>query len=113
MVLSQKFACPDGHMQLSELDPRDFSFNSPHGACPECKGLGNKLTVEPIWLCEFKLTLAEGAIRPWSKTTSRLSWYSRYFGRGQRVRLFRKYSGKRFAQKVFGHNFLRHRRSKS
>jgi excinuclease ABC subunit A len=78
IILSQKFACPDGHMQLSELDPRDFSFNSPHGACPECKGLGNKLTVEPdLVMPNQRLTLAEGAIRPWSKTTSRLSWYSR------------------------------------
>ncbi len=78
ILLSQKFACPDGHMSLSELDPRDFSFNSPHGACPECKGLGTKLTVEAdLVMPNQKLTLAEGAIRPWSKTTSRLSWYSR------------------------------------
>jgi excinuclease ABC subunit A len=78
IVLSQKFACPDGHVQLSELDPRDFSFNSPHGACPECKGLGTKLTVEPdLVIPNRKLTLAEGAVRPWSKTTSRLSWYGR------------------------------------
>ncbi|MCC7356358.1 MAG: excinuclease ABC subunit UvrA [Candidatus Doudnabacteria bacterium] len=78
MMLSQKFACPDGHVQLSEFDPRDFSFNSPHGACPECKGLGTKLTIEPdLVIPNPRLTLAEGAIRPWSKTTSRLSWYSR------------------------------------
>jgi len=78
ILLSQKFACPDGHMSLSELDPRDFSFNSPHGACPECKGLGTKLTVEPdLVIPNQRLTLAEGAIRPWSKTTSRLTWYSR------------------------------------
>lgn len=78
MTLSQKFACPDGHVQLSEFDPRDFSFNSPHGACIECKGLGTKLTVEPeLVIPNTRLTLAEGAIRPWSKTTSRLSWYSR------------------------------------
>ena len=65
-------------MSLNQLDPRDFSFNSPHGACPECKGLGNKLTVEPdLVMPNHRLTLAEGAIRPWSKTTSRLSWYSR------------------------------------
>jgi len=76
IVLSQKYACPDGHVQLAELDPRDFSFNSPHGACPECKGLGTKLTVEPdLVIPNPKLTLAEGAVRPWSKTTSRQSWY--------------------------------------
>jgi excinuclease ABC subunit A len=78
LLLSQKFACPDGHVQLSELDPRDFSFNSPHGACSECKGLGTKLTIEPeLVIPNQRLTLAEGAIRPWSKTTSRLTWYSR------------------------------------
>jgi excinuclease ABC subunit A len=78
ITLSQKFACPDGHVAISELDPRDFSFNSPHGACPDCKGLGTKLTIEPdLVIPNQKLTLAEGAIRPWSKTTSRLSWYSR------------------------------------
>lgn len=76
IVLSQKYACPDGHVQLAELDPRDFSFNSPHGACSECKGLGTKLTVEPdLVIPNPKLTLAEGAVRPWSKTTSRQSWY--------------------------------------
>ena len=76
---SQKFACPNGHsIALTELDPREFSFNSPHGACPECKGLGTKLTVEPdLVIPNPKLTLAEGAIRPWSKTTARISWYSR------------------------------------
>lgn len=76
IVLSQHFACPDGHVQLSELDPRDFSFNSPHGACGECKGLGTKLTVEPeLVIPNQKLTLAEGAIRPWSKTAARQGWY--------------------------------------
>lgn len=76
---SQKFACPNGHsISLTELDPREFSFNSPHGACPECKGLGTKLTIEPdLVIPNPKLTLAEGAIRPWSKTTARISWYSR------------------------------------
>jgi excinuclease ABC subunit A len=78
LILSQKFACPEGHVSLPELDPRDFSFNSPHGACGECKGLGHKLTVEAdLVIPNPKLTLAEGAVRPWSKTTSRVSWYFR------------------------------------
>lgn len=77
-LLSQKFACPEGHVSMGELDPRDFSFNSPHGACPECKGLGTKLTIEPdLVIPNPRLTLAEGAIRPWSKTTSRQSWYGK------------------------------------
>lgn len=76
--LSQKFACPEGHMSMPELAPRNFSFNSPHGACPECTGLGTRLEIVPeLVIPNPKLTLAEGAIRPWSKTTSRISWYTR------------------------------------
>ncbi len=79
LPFSQKFSCPNGHaVALTELDPREFSFNSPHGACPECKGLGTKLIFEPdLVIPNPRLTLAEGAVRPWSKTTSRLSWYSK------------------------------------
>jgi excinuclease ABC subunit A len=78
ILLSSNFACPEGHMNLPELNPRNFSFNSPHGACPDCTGLGTRLEVDAeLVIPNPKLTLAEGAIRPWSKTTSRLSWYSR------------------------------------
>ena len=78
MLLSSNFACPEGHMNLPELNPRNFSFNSPHGACPDCTGLGTRLEIDhELVIPNPKLTLAEGAIRPWSKTTSRLSWYSR------------------------------------
>jgi excinuclease ABC subunit A len=78
ILLSSSFACPEGHMNLPELNPRNFSFNSPHGACPDCTGLGTRLEVDPeLVIPNKKLTLAEGAIRPWSKTTSRLTWYSR------------------------------------
>ncbi len=78
VMLSSNFACPDGHTNLPELSPRNFSFNSPHGACPDCTGLGTRLEITPeLVIPNPKLTLAEGAIRPWSKTTSRLSWYSR------------------------------------
>jgi excinuclease ABC subunit A len=77
-LLSSSFACPDGHMNLPEINPRNFSFNSPHGACADCTGLGTRLEVDPeLVIPNKKLTLAEGAIRPWSKTTSRMSWYSR------------------------------------
>jgi excinuclease ABC subunit A len=65
-------------MSMPELAPRNFSFNSPHGACPECTGLGTRLEIVPeLVIPNPKLTLAEGAIRPWSKTTSRISWYTR------------------------------------
>ena len=78
VILSQKFSCPDGHVALPEIHPRNFSFNSPHGACPDCTGLGTKLEVDPeLVIPNRRLSLAEGAIRPWSKTTARLSWYDR------------------------------------
>ncbi|MGE5298069.1 MAG: excinuclease ABC subunit UvrA, partial [Acidobacteriaceae bacterium] len=78
MLLSSNFACPEGHMNLPELNPRNFSFNSPHGACPDCTGLGTRLEIDPqLVIPNDRLTLAEGAVRPWSKTTSRLTWYGR------------------------------------
>ncbi|MBI4090529.1 MAG: excinuclease ABC subunit UvrA, partial [Candidatus Komeilibacteria bacterium] len=58
------------------IEPRNFSFNSPHGACPECSGLGTKLEVDAeLVLPNKKLTLAEGAIRPWARTASSQTWY--------------------------------------
>ncbi|HEX5429905.1 MAG TPA: excinuclease ABC subunit UvrA [Patescibacteria group bacterium] len=78
ILLSSNFACPLGHMSLPELNPRNFSFNSPHGACTDCTGLGTRLEIVPeLVIPNPKLTLAEGAVRPWSKTTSRMSWYMR------------------------------------
>ncbi len=75
---SEDYACPNGHQSMPPLEPRSFSFNSPHGACPRCTGLGTRLEVDPKkCVPNPRLTLAEGAIRPWSRTTSRMTWYSR------------------------------------
>ncbi|MDP9211813.1 MAG: excinuclease ABC subunit UvrA [bacterium] len=75
---SEDYACPNGHPSLPPLEPRSFSFNSPHGACPRCTGLGSRLEVDPHkCVPNTRLTLAEGAIRPWSRTTSRMTWYTR------------------------------------
>lgn len=75
---SQLFTCATCDTVLEELQPRIFSFNSPYGACPACQGLGIKLEVEAdlVWP-NPRLTLAEGAIRPWSRITSRTNWYSK------------------------------------
>jgi len=62
---SQLFACSDCGVNLPELEPRDFSFNSPHGACEECSGLGVKLEIDPELILNPNLTLAQGAIKPW------------------------------------------------
>jgi len=75
---SELFACTKCNISIPEISPRTFSFNSPHGACPVCHGLGTKLEIDPdLVMPNKKLTLAEGAIIPWSATTSHLSWYNR------------------------------------
>ena len=78
-VFSEHYACPvHREVGLPDIAPRNFSFNSPHGACPHCTGLGSRLEVDPeAVIPNRRLTLAEGAIRPWTKTTSRLSWYTK------------------------------------
>ncbi len=79
MSYSERYACPvHREISLPEIAPRNFSFNSPHGACPHCTGLGIRLEVDPeLVIPNRRLTIAEGAIRPWSRTTARVTWYSR------------------------------------
>jgi len=73
---SEQFSCPDCNISLPEIAPRSFSFNSPHGACPRCQGLGTILEIDPkLILPNPRLTINEGAIRPWSKTASNSTWY--------------------------------------
>ena len=65
-VFSEAFACADCEISLPEILPRMFSFNSPHGACPDCHGLGSKLTVdEKKIIPNPDLSVEEGAILPW------------------------------------------------
>ncbi|MFH0853863.1 MAG: excinuclease ABC subunit UvrA [bacterium] len=77
-IYSEHFACADCGINLPEIEPRSFSFNSPHGACPDCTGLGSKLEIDPsLIIPNPRLTIAEGAIRPWSRTSSNQTWYFR------------------------------------
>src|SRR3989454_9236692 len=67
LLFSEKFACPDHGVSLPELQPRIFSFNSPHGACPRCTGLGAQQEIDPDLLVpDPSLSIAEGALVPWS-----------------------------------------------
>ncbi|MBX8465918.1 excinuclease ABC subunit UvrA [Deinococcus sp. RIT780] len=66
-LYSEKFACPEHGSVLEELEPRSFSFNSPYGACGDCAGLGSKQEFSPDQIIDDKLSIAEGAILPWSK----------------------------------------------
>jgi excinuclease ABC subunit A len=64
---SERFACPEHGVSLPELQPRIFSFNSPHGACPRCTGLGAQQEIDPDLLVpDPTLSIAEGALVPWS-----------------------------------------------
>jgi excinuclease ABC subunit A len=64
---SEKMACSDCGISFTELAPRDFSFNSPYGACPVCTGLGTRFEVDPnLVVPDDTLALAEGALAPWA-----------------------------------------------
>jgi excinuclease ABC subunit A len=79
-VFSEKFACPDHpHVSLPELEPRLFSFNSPHGACPACHGLGTTLEFDAdLIVPDESLSLENGAIEAWRKGGKRMNiFYAR------------------------------------
>jgi len=77
-IYSEHFACVHCGLSFGELEPRNFSFNSPHGACRECTGLGVKMELDPAMVIPNKnLTIAEGAIVPWSRTATVSTWYMR------------------------------------
>ena len=65
---SENLSCPNGHpVQLTEIEPRTFSFNAPFGACPACSGLGTKMSVDvDLMLGDDELSIGEGVIIPWS-----------------------------------------------
>ncbi len=77
-MYSEHFACVFCNLSFGELEPRNFSFNSPHGACKVCTGLGVKMELDPSLVIPNKnLSIAEGAIVPWSRTASVSTWYMR------------------------------------
>ena len=68
LVFSEQFACVYDNISLGEIEPRSFSFNSPHGACPECTGLGHRLEIDPdLVIPNRSLSISDGAIVPWGK----------------------------------------------
>jgi excinuclease ABC subunit A len=67
LLFSENFACPDHGVSLPELQPRIFSFNAPHGACPRCTGLGSQQEIDPDLLVpDPSLSIDDGALVPWS-----------------------------------------------
>jgi excinuclease ABC subunit A len=77
ILFSENFACVYDGISLPEIAPRTFSFNSPHGACPTCTGLGTLLVIDPeLIVTHPELSLAEGAIVPWSKVINGSQWHA-------------------------------------
>jgi excinuclease ABC subunit A len=70
MVFSERMSCPNEHpLSLTEIEPRTFSFNAPFGACPECTGLGTKMSVDAdLVIGDPQASILGGAILPWSQT---------------------------------------------
>lgn len=67
---SEKLSCPNNHpLQLTEIEPRTFSFNAPFGACPECSGLGTRMTVDTdLLIADDSVSIRDGAILPWTNS---------------------------------------------
>jgi excinuclease ABC subunit A len=74
---SEFFSCPVCNISLPELEPRLFSFNSPHGACPKCSGIGTINAIDPSLVFASDLSVSEGGILPFAKTFAHDSWFSR------------------------------------
>jgi len=70
-TFSQHLACPEGDFSAEDLQPRNFSFNSPYGACPECSGIGTRFEVDPdLVVPDSERTIREGALAPWASMTA-------------------------------------------
>src|SRR2546421_3980976 len=70
-TFSERFACPVHGPSLVELEPRIFSFNSPHGACERCTGLGSQMEIDPeLVVPDPTLSIGEGALAPWANSSS-------------------------------------------
>ncbi|WP_261382639.1 excinuclease ABC subunit UvrA [Arthrobacter sp. UKPF54-2] len=81
-AFSEHLACPNEHpLAIDEIEPRSFSFNNPFGACSACSGIGTKLEVdEELLIPNPELSLAEGAIAPWSLGTATTEYWNRLLG---------------------------------
>jgi len=89
-LYSEHFACVYDGFSFGELEPRNFSFNSPHGACRECTGLGVKMELDPSLVIPNRtLSIQEGAIVPWSRAASTGTWYMRLLNALARKHKFR------------------------
>jgi excinuclease ABC subunit A len=74
---SEHLACPEHGISIPEIEPRTFSFNTPHGACPDCQGLGNKLEIDPERVVDPERSLSEGALitMEWNNLREDMGYY--------------------------------------
>ena len=79
ILFSEKFACPICNISIPEVEPRIFSFNTPHGACPTCSGIGNILNVDMELVFNDNLSINEGGILPFFSLSTNDTWFSRTF----------------------------------
>lgn len=73
-LYSERFACPVCNISLSEIEPRSFSFNSPHGACEVCSGLGTELKIDPEQIIAPEISVLEGGLIPWASLVEKQGW---------------------------------------
>lgn len=76
-LYSQRFSCAYCNISIPEIEPRIFSFNSPHGACTTCSGIGSLQRVDPDMILNMNLTITEGAILPFARMILTDTWYGR------------------------------------
>src|SRR3989344_8493130 len=76
-LFSERFSCPVDNISFPEVEPRTFSFNSPHGACQTCSGIGTLLKIDLHKIINPRLTVAEGGILPLANIFEKDTWYSR------------------------------------
>ena len=76
-LYSERFACPECNISLPEIEPRLFSFNSPHGACNNCAGIGKVTRINSALVLNPNLTISEGGIMPFSRMNLSDTWYGR------------------------------------
>ncbi|KKS84690.1 MAG: UvrABC system protein A [Candidatus Gottesmanbacteria bacterium GW2011_GWA1_43_11] len=76
-LFSERFSCPICNISIAEIEPRIFSFNSPHGACLTCSGIGSLLKIDANLVFNPNLTISEGGILPYSKMFFHDTWFSR------------------------------------
>ena len=88
ILFSENLVCKHDGISYPQIEPHTFSFNSPHGACPKCVGLGSIREIDPKLIYNPNLTISEGAIFPWARSVDPDSWYMRQLSSLAKARKF-------------------------